>query len=90
MKKSLIVCFIGMSLFASGCMAHHARVVPAKLVVKTTPKVVVTKPAKAKVVVKATPKVVVATPVAASIVVVKTKPKNGVCTKHGAVWHCKK
>lgn len=82
MNTKTIWSVVALSLFATGCVAHHARVVPAKVLVPV-------KVAPAKVVVKSTPKVVVAkTP--ANIVVVKTKPKTGVCTKHGAVWHCKK
>ena len=83
MNTKILISVIGFSLLSTGCVAHHARVVPAKVVVPATV-------VPAKVVVKTTPKVVVAKTSPTNYVVVKTRPKNGVCTKHGAVWHCKK
>lgn len=83
MNTKILISVIGLSIFSTGCVAHHARVVPVKVVVPA--KVVPT-----KVVVKTTPKVVVAKTSPANYVVVKTRPKTGVCTKQGAVWYCRK
>ena len=82
MNKKILLSVIGLTLFSSACSAHHARVVPVKVVVPA-------KVVPAKVVVRKTPKVVVAANTV-NYVVYKTKPKAGVCVKRNAVWHCRK